>query len=86
MVALFALGLMAKPMLVTLPFVLLLLDYWPLGRMSLRCASGRCRRRCTADFAVAILASGRREGSAAASGGRFLRGDAAGPGQGRCRR
>ncbi|HET6488429.1 MAG TPA: hypothetical protein VFG28_01615, partial [Syntrophales bacterium] len=29
---LFALGLMSKPMLVTLPFVLLLLDYWPLGR------------------------------------------------------
>jgi Tfp pilus assembly protein PilF len=28
----FALGLMAKPMLVTLPFVLLLLDYWPLQR------------------------------------------------------
>jgi tetratricopeptide (TPR) repeat protein len=33
MAALFALGLMAKPMLVTLPFVLLLLDYWPLNRM-----------------------------------------------------
>jgi tetratricopeptide (TPR) repeat protein len=32
-VASFALGLMAKPMLVTLPFVLLLLDYWPLGRV-----------------------------------------------------
>jgi Flp pilus assembly protein TadD/uncharacterized membrane protein len=31
----FALGLMAKPMLVTLPFVLLLLDYWPLGRFNL---------------------------------------------------
>ena len=31
----FALGLMAKPMLVTLPFVLLLLDYWPLGRIQL---------------------------------------------------
>jgi tetratricopeptide (TPR) repeat protein len=30
----FALGLMCKPMLVTLPFVLLLLDYWPLGRIS----------------------------------------------------
>lgn len=30
----FALGLMAKPMLVTLPFVLLLLDYWPLGRFA----------------------------------------------------
>ncbi|MFH1242622.1 MAG: tetratricopeptide repeat protein, partial [Pseudomonadota bacterium] len=29
----FALGLMAKPMLVTLPFVLLLLDYWPLSRI-----------------------------------------------------
>ena len=31
----FSLGLMAKPMLVTLPFVLLLLDYWPLGRFNL---------------------------------------------------
>ncbi len=31
----FALGLMAKPMLVTLPFVLLLLDYWPLDRFHL---------------------------------------------------
>ncbi len=30
----FVLGLLAKPMLVTLPFVLLLLDYWPLGRLS----------------------------------------------------
>ena len=30
-----ALGLMAKPMLVTLPFVLLLLDVWPLGRLGL---------------------------------------------------
>jgi tetratricopeptide (TPR) repeat protein len=28
----YSLGLMAKPMLVTLPLVLLLLDYWPLGR------------------------------------------------------
>jgi Flp pilus assembly protein TadD len=30
----FALGLMSKPMLVTLPLVMLLLDWWPLGRMS----------------------------------------------------
>ncbi|MEY2430101.1 MAG: hypothetical protein QOJ40_2986, partial [Verrucomicrobiota bacterium] len=30
----FALGLTSKPMLVTLPFVLLLLDYWPLRRVS----------------------------------------------------
>jgi protein O-mannosyl-transferase len=28
-----ALGLMAKPMLITWPFLLLLLDYWPLGRL-----------------------------------------------------
>ena len=31
---LFALGLMSKPQVVTLPFVLLLWDYWPLRRMS----------------------------------------------------
>ena len=31
---LFACGLMCKPMLVTLPFVLLLLDFWPLNRLS----------------------------------------------------
>jgi len=30
----FTLGLMSKPMLVTLPFVLLLLDYWPLNRFT----------------------------------------------------
>ncbi len=30
----FALGLLAKPMLVTLPFALLLLDFWPLKRLS----------------------------------------------------
>ncbi len=31
---LFALGLMSKPMLVTVPFVLLLLDYWPFRRIA----------------------------------------------------
>lgn len=31
--ALFAVGLMAKPEIITLPFVLLLWDYWPLRRM-----------------------------------------------------
>jgi tetratricopeptide (TPR) repeat protein len=34
-VVLFAMGLMAKPMLVTLPVVLLLVDYWPLERIEL---------------------------------------------------
>ena len=34
----FALGLMAKPMLVTLPFVLLLIDYWPLRRFGQKIA------------------------------------------------
>src|SRR5208283_983606 len=32
---LFALGLMCKPVLVTFPFVLLLLDYWPLRRFQI---------------------------------------------------
>jgi len=35
----FILGLLAKPMIVTIPFVLLLLDYWPLRR--LRTGNGR---------------------------------------------
>lgn len=34
--AIFVTGLMTKPMLVTLPFVLLLLDYWPLERISMQ--------------------------------------------------
>jgi len=34
MLVFFALGLLAKSMVATLPFVLLLLDYWPLGRIS----------------------------------------------------
>ncbi len=41
--ALLALGLMSKPMLVTVPFLLLLLDYWPLDRF----------RRTAADPATA---------------------------------
>jgi len=32
--ALFAMGLLSKPAVITFPFVLLLLDYWPLGRMN----------------------------------------------------
>jgi tetratricopeptide (TPR) repeat protein len=43
----FACGLMSKPMLVTLPFVLLLLDYWPLRRIELQasCFGGAKRRQ-----------------------------------------
>jgi protein O-mannosyl-transferase len=36
---LFALGLMSKPVLVTLPLLLLLLDYWPLNRFSIATSS-----------------------------------------------
>jgi predicted negative regulator of RcsB-dependent stress response len=44
----FALGLMSKPMLVTLPFVLLLLDYWPLNRVSgARCQESGANPRST---------------------------------------
>jgi tetratricopeptide (TPR) repeat protein len=45
----YALGLMAKPMLVTVPLVLLLLDYWPLGRFVVQ---GRTRRQASWRHAV----------------------------------
>lgn len=35
----FSLGLMSKPMLVSLPLLLLLIDWWPLGRWSMVCPS-----------------------------------------------
>jgi hypothetical protein len=51
-IVLFGFGLMAKPMVVTLPFVLLLLDWWPLGRAIHAPASvttpGRTRLRWSA--------------------------------------
>jgi tetratricopeptide (TPR) repeat protein len=39
----FALGLMSKPMLVTLPFLLLLLDYWPLRRLQIENQNSKFR-------------------------------------------
>jgi protein O-mannosyl-transferase len=45
----FALGLMSKPMLVTWPFVMLLLDYWPLGRMPNAAASDTSTFRSAAE-------------------------------------
>lgn len=62
----FALGLMSKPMLVTLPFVLLLLDWWPLKRnaecpgasgRSAECVSER-GQPCPQDSALASARTG----------------------------
>ena len=52
---LFALSLLAKPMLVTLPFVLLLLDYWPLARWQ------KVSALANAAAPVNILASGKKK-------------------------
>jgi protein O-mannosyl-transferase len=46
--ALYALGLLSKPMLVTLPVVLLLIDYWPLERFSLNGWHIKARQGTTA--------------------------------------
>lgn len=48
---LFAFSLMAKPMLVTLPALLLVLDYWPLGRMR----DQRAGRRTGSPFRMLLL-------------------------------
>ena len=50
--ALFALGLMAKPMLVTLPVLLLLLDVWPLQRLALPARSAAVRVQLPAVWAL----------------------------------
>jgi Flp pilus assembly protein TadD len=39
------LGLLSKPMVVTLPFVFLLLDYWPLGRIGMGASVARMKDR-----------------------------------------
>ena len=51
----FSLGLMAKPMLVTLPFVLLLLDFWPLGRTVPRAAGADPARPAARRFPMRSL-------------------------------
>jgi tetratricopeptide (TPR) repeat protein len=45
-----SMGLMAKPMLVTLPFVLLLLDFWPLQRFQYTNSSSKPGRIIRSDF------------------------------------
>jgi tetratricopeptide (TPR) repeat protein len=54
--AMFVLGLMSKPMLVTLPCVLLLLDYWPLERFKHRRARQLVTEK-TPFFVLALVAS-----------------------------
>ncbi len=52
----FSLGLMSKPMLVTLPFVLLILDYWPLKRfMSDKPVAGRLVLEKAPFFILSII-------------------------------
>jgi tetratricopeptide (TPR) repeat protein len=47
---LFALGLMSKPQVITLPFVLLLWDYWPLGRLALRSSPSALRQNSSGEI------------------------------------
>ncbi|MBW2447355.1 MAG: tetratricopeptide repeat protein [Deltaproteobacteria bacterium] len=54
---LFGLGLAAKPMLVTLPCVLLLLDGWPLGRLGSKAAFGRAALEKIPLLALSVAAS-----------------------------
>jgi Flp pilus assembly protein TadD len=56
----FTLGLMAKPMLVTLPFVLLLLDYWPLDRFAANSVAQPIRKK--GDSPVPALKGKRKQG------------------------
>ncbi len=46
----FIFGLMSKPMLVTLPFVLLLLDYWPLNRLQIQPSADSSTRQTATVF------------------------------------
>jgi protein O-mannosyl-transferase len=55
----FVLGLLSKPMLVTVPIILLLLDFWPLKRFAiddLRFTIGRLVREKIPFFALSIIA------------------------------
>ena len=74
-VGLFALGLMAKPMLVTLPPLLLLLDFWPLGRFRRTPDTAHRRLQETmADRAAGAVSLALNRGQAAAFGIGYRRG------------
>lgn len=79
-VAWFTLGLMAKPMVVTLPFALLLLDLWPLRRLELRAGWWTAARPLMVEklplFALSVASSAitfvvQRQGGTVASGVRL---------------
>jgi len=55
-VAFFAIGLMCKPMLVTLPFLLLLLDFWPLKRVGRDSTASLIKEKLPL-FALVIVSS-----------------------------
>jgi len=65
--ALFALGLLAKPMLVTLPFVLLLLDAWPLRRLSRRAVLEKVPLLALSAVSAAVTVAAQRAGEAVVS-------------------
>jgi protein O-mannosyl-transferase len=76
------LGLMSKPMVVTLPFVLLLLDLWPLGRLRLGRAPEPAAAPPKADKggkAVPVPVAAEEGAPATASGWVRLRGSAGWP-------
>src|SRR5205085_730092 len=56
----FEFGLMCKPMVVTLPSVLLLLDYWPLGRMASSPSVGALERQSVGKVSPRSVAAVRR--------------------------
>ncbi len=56
-IVLFALGLMSKPMLVTLPCVLLLLDYWPLRRIDFQQDFGILQRLLIEKIPLFVLSA-----------------------------
>lgn len=60
MLAMFALGLMSKAILVTVPFLLLLLDYWPLRRLGLDARENRLRifaSRCIEKVPLLVMSA-----------------------------
>lgn len=60
-----ALGLLAKPMLVTLPFVLLLLDLWPMGRrLRLRLVVEKLPLFALSGMSIAVTLLAQRRGGA----------------------